>query len=80
MTKEELESLFDRIRALPPEKLVEVEEVLEWLERRDSSIYVLTEEERADLDDALAEVDRGEVATAEEVVAVFGRLPQSCKS
>lgn len=79
MSNEDFEALIARIRALPPEKLEEVEEVLEWLERRDTNVYELSDEERADLNEALAEMDRGEVATAEEVEAVLGRLPASCK-
>jgi hypothetical protein len=40
---------------------------------RDRSIYVLTSEERADLDAADAEIARGEVATEDEVRAMWAK-------
>jgi predicted transcriptional regulator len=41
------------------------------MEAQDSDLYRLSEEERADIDQALEELARGEVATDEEVAAVF---------
>lgn len=72
MTKDQLEALFERVRALPPEKLDQFGEYLDWLEGQHGAIYVLSPEERADLEVALAEMDQGDVATDEEVKAVFG--------
>ncbi len=40
---------------------------------RDRSVYVLTPEEHADLDAADAEIARGDVATADEVRAVWAK-------
>jgi hypothetical protein len=71
MTKTQLETLFDQIRSLPPEKQDEVALFLKWLNGRESGIYSLSPEERADLEEALAEMDRGEVASNEEVEAFF---------
>jgi hypothetical protein len=73
MTKEQLESLVERIRALAPEKLDECADFLDWLEVRGEATYILSAEERADLSEALREMDRGEVATQGEVDAVFRR-------
>lgn len=72
MTKEDIEAVFDRVRAWPPDKQAEAVEVLRRMEGAD--IYELSDEERSDLEDALAEMDRGEVATDEEVAAVFARF------
>jgi hypothetical protein len=44
------------------------------MEAQDSDLYRLSEEERADIDQALEELARGEVATDEEVAAVFNRF------
>ena len=44
------------------------------MEARDTSVYQLSEEEAADIDEALKEVERGEVASEEEVKTVFDRL------
>ncbi len=73
MTKDQLEALFDRVRALPPEKLDEFAEFLDWLESHSGATYVLSAEERADLEIALQEMDRGEVAMQDEVDRVFHR-------
>lgn len=43
------------------------------LERLGPDIYVLSEEEEADIAEAMAEIERGEVASDEEVAAVFNR-------
>jgi hypothetical protein len=73
MTKEDLEAVLNRVRALPATKQAEVAVYLDWLERQDGAPYILSPEEEADLDEALAEMDRGEVASPEEVARVFGR-------
>jgi predicted transcriptional regulator len=72
MRNEDLEALFDRVRTWPAEKQEEALAALQWLEGCED-VYELSPEEDADLDEALAEMDRGEVATPEEVAAVFGR-------
>ena len=71
MTKEDLEAVFDRVRSWPPEKQAEAVEVLRRME--DADIYELSDEERSDLEDALAVMERGDVASQEEVDAVFRR-------
>lgn len=43
------------------------------MEEADSDVEDLTEEQYAQLDEAIAEADRGEFATDEEVRAVFRR-------
>jgi hypothetical protein len=43
------------------------------IEARDTEMYVLTDEERADLNAALDEVERGELADETEVAAVLHR-------
>lgn len=73
MTKEQLESIFDRVRGWPTEKQAEAVEVLQWLERKREA-YVLSDEEMADIERGLAEFERGEVATDEEVAATFARF------
>jgi hypothetical protein len=74
MTKDQLEALFDRVRAWPPEKQAEAVDVLHWLEGQDRNIYILSPEERADIEEGIAELDRGEVASDDEVAATFARF------
>jgi hypothetical protein len=44
------------------------------LEEKKLGVYHLSEEERADIRTALEEMERGEVASDEEVAAMFARL------
>jgi predicted transcriptional regulator len=46
------------------------------LEDRAKGVYRLSDEERGDIQEALAEMERGEVASDEEVAALFNRLRQ----
>ena len=45
------------------------------MEEQGVAPYELSEEERVEVEAALAEADRGEFATDEEVEAVFNRCP-----
>ena len=45
-------------------------EAFQLIEARQSLIYELSDEERADLEEAIAEMDRGEVASDDDVIAV----------
>jgi predicted transcriptional regulator len=74
MTKEQLEAIFDRVRSWPAEKQQEAVEVLLWLDGRQDNVYVLSPEERADIEVGLVELERGEIATEEEVAATFARF------
>jgi len=73
MTKEDLEVLFDRIRALPPEKLEQFAEFVGWLEARKSDVYVLSAEERAAVRRGLDDVANGRFASEEEMAEIFGQ-------
>jgi predicted transcriptional regulator len=42
-------------------------------EKRSTGVYQLSEEERADIEEGLKEIERGEVASDEEVAALFNR-------
>lgn len=72
MTKEQLEAVFDRVRSWPEWRQQEAVGLLLAIEA-EPVVYPLSEEERADLEEALAEMDRGEVASQQEVDAVFRR-------
>ena len=71
-----LESLIDRVAALPKEAQEEVVRSVVEIEQRHTGVYRLDDEERADILAALEEVGRGEVATDEEAAAVFRRLKE----
>ena len=75
MTKEQIEAVFDRVRTWPPERHEDAAEMLLMMEEQGVAPYELSEEERVEVEAALAEADRGEFATDEEVEAVFNRCP-----
>ena len=57
-TEEKLEALFDKVRALPKERQEYVAMALEEITGED--VYVLSDEERAILEPALRDAERGE--------------------
>jgi putative transposon-encoded protein len=73
MTKEQIEAVFDRVRTWPLERQEDAAEMLLMMEEQGVEPYELSEEERVEVEAALAEADRGEFATDEEVEAVFNR-------
>jgi hypothetical protein len=66
--QEKLEALFDKVRALPePRQLAAVEALAEIAQEP----YVLSDEERAILEPALAEAKRGENLVDDEDLDTF---------
>ena len=70
MTKEQIESVLDRVRTWPASRQEDAAAVLLAMEAEDLGPYRLSDEERADIEAALAEDD---FATDAEVAEVFGR-------
>jgi hypothetical protein len=70
MTKDQIESVLDRVRTWPVSRQEDAAAVLLAMEAEDLGPYRLSDEERADIEAALAEDD---VATDAEVAEVFGR-------
>lgn len=77
MTRAKIDDVFERIRSWPLERQEEAAMMLLALEAQgERPVYVLSDEERADIQEALAEIERGEVASDEEVEALFARYRQ----
>ncbi|HSI40638.1 MAG TPA: hypothetical protein VLA00_08855 [Xanthobacteraceae bacterium] len=68
-----LEHAFERIRNLPPDQQDEFARVLLRLAGDDEAVYRLTAEEEADLIEAEAEIERGEIATDEQVRSLWAK-------
>ncbi len=64
---------IQRLRSLPREKQDEFARLLLRLTGEEQPHYQLTSEEEVDLDQADAEIERGEFATDEEVRAVWAK-------
>lgn len=74
MTKDQIDAVFDRVRTWPPERQEDAVRVLLRMEEAGTEVYQLSEEELADTEEGLKEIERGEVATEEEVAALFSRI------
>jgi predicted transcriptional regulator len=73
MTKEQIEQIFERVRTWPPERQQDAAQMLLLMEEQGVRPYELDEDERREIEAALAEAERGEFASDEEVEAVFNR-------
>ena len=69
-----LEKGIEAVKALPPERQDMVGALLLDIAETDSSEYVLTPEQLADLELSIAQADRGEFATDEEVAAMWKKF------
>jgi hypothetical protein len=63
--------LLQRVATCPDEDLEKLEDAARQIEAWRSGLYEASEEELRAIDEAIAELDRGQVATAEEVEAAF---------
>jgi len=73
MTKEQIDTILDRVRTWPSARQEDAAQVLLAMEAQDATPYRLSDEERADIEAALQEIERDEVASEAEVAAVFAR-------
>jgi predicted transcriptional regulator len=73
MTKTEIDALLERIRTWPAERQEDAARILLEMEAQGTEVYQLSEDELADIEEGLKEIERGEVATDEEVAALFDR-------
>ena len=68
-----LETAIEKVKTLSKERQEYAAEVLEQIAVAGEAVYTLSEEERRQLSDGLAELDRGEVAPEAQVRAVFDK-------
>ena len=73
MTKEASEILLDRVAAWPAEDQEEFVRFIGETESKRHGVYRLNDEERAAVRRGLAEMRAGQLASDEEVAAVFDR-------
>jgi predicted transcriptional regulator len=74
MTKEQIAVLLERAETWPQEAQDELVRIAIDIERKHAGVYRLDEDEQADIREGLAEIERGEVASDEEVRATFRDL------
>jgi predicted transcriptional regulator len=68
-----LEQAIEKVKKLSQERQEYAAEVLEQIAGADDEVYALSDDERRLVREGLAELDRGELATDEEVRAVFDK-------
>jgi len=68
-----LESLLELVSTWPEEAQAELMKSIAEIESRRSGVYRLSDDERDAIEEALAGIDRGEIATDEEMTALFKR-------
>ena len=74
MTGEQFEDLLRWVRLWPQARRQDAARILLAMEAQDLTEYTLSPGERADIEEALSEADRGEIASESEVAEVFRRL------
>ncbi len=69
-----LDRAIEAARELPAEMQDEIAEILlRFMGKDDEGVYQLTPEEEADLEEADREIERGEIATEENVRAMWAK-------
>ena len=73
MTKEQLDAVLDGVRSWPEEDQEELVEIARAIEARRTGVYVMTDQERAAVREGLAQADRREFVSDEEMEAFWKR-------
>lgn len=73
MTKEQLEALFDQFRTLPPQKLEELAEIVEWMDPN-ADFFEVPEEAWPGIERGLAAAERGEFVPEGEMAEFFAKI------
>jgi hypothetical protein len=68
-----LEKAFETVRGLPPELQDDLARVLLQLAGEDQPVFQLSAEEETSFQESLAQADRGDFATDEEVRAIWAK-------
>jgi len=65
--------LLERFASWPAEDVEELAEYARFIEARRSGVYVMTDDERAAIQEGLEQADRGEFVSDEEMAAFWKR-------
>jgi hypothetical protein len=71
-----LQEIIARVENWPKDRQADALGVLETMEAIGSGVYALSEDERADMQEALEEVRRGEVASEQDAARFFASRRQ----
>jgi hypothetical protein len=73
MTKDQIDAVLERVHSWPKARQEDAARILLAMDSEPAEPYVLSDAERADIEAALCEVDRGEIAGPSDVEATFAR-------
>lgn len=73
MAKEKIDTVLERVRSWPEQRQEEAVRMLEAMERSGTGVYRLSPEERASVLEGLAEAERGEFVSEEDLQAFWNR-------
>lgn len=76
MMKQQIQTILEDFDTWPADKQLLAYEVLKWIQGKDYEPLELSPEEEAELDEALAEADREELLSEEEMKAFFDKHRQ----
>jgi predicted transcriptional regulator len=73
----EIKKVLKRVASWPQEDQEELAQIALEIEARRRGVYHATPEELAAIDEALAAIEHGDIASADEVEAVFAKYRQA---
>lgn len=73
MTKEQIEAVLDRVQSWPIARQEDAVSLLLSMEAQETTPFILSEEDEADIEAALEDVEQGRFASEEEIEAVFSQ-------
>ena len=73
MTKEQINAVLEGVRSWPQEDQEELVEIAREIEAQRTGVYVMTDAERAAVREGLAQADRGEFVSDEEMESFWKR-------
>jgi hypothetical protein len=71
MTKDQVKEVHDRVLTWPRERQEDAAQLLLVLEAREGELYHPSDDERAAIEEGLAQAKRGEAVSEEEIAALF---------
>jgi len=71
MTKEQINAVLERVRSWPEQDQEELAELAREIEARRSGLYVMSDEERAAVQEGLEQARRGEFVSDDEMDAFW---------
>jgi predicted transcriptional regulator len=74
MTKEQVQAVLENVRFWPQEDQEELAELAREIEAHRKGVYVMNDEERAAVEDGLAQARRGEFVSDEEMDAFWKKI------